>query len=272
MTDVAAPDREGPPEAVEVGSGEVRRWLLWILGAQVVIALFLFGSDISRILPQLLSPSSAPNLTEPVGPGDQTRRYAPGEVTPREVRPGTRPLPSTADMPSRLLFETADWDGAPVMTLTGQIEIGDADRFADWLGTLGTVPGIAFLNSPGGSVSDALAIGRALRAAGVATAMAETDVCLSACPYILAGGTDRTVAEGAWVGVHQHYFGENTALPAFLAVEDIQRGQGEVMDYLIEMGIDPAVMRHALHTPPDEIYLLLPEELETYGFTDAAPE
>ena len=64
-----------------------------------------------------------------------------------------------------------------------------------------------------------------------------------------------------------YFFGENIALPAFLAVEDIQRGQGEVMGYLIGVGIDPAVMRHALVTPPDEIYLLLPDELETYRLT-----
>ena len=38
------------------------------------------------------------------------------------------------------------------------------------------------------------------------------------------------------------------------------------MSYLEEMGIDPLVMRHALETPPDEIYVLLPEELDRYGF------
>ncbi|MAB16290.1 MAG: hypothetical protein CMN07_03825, partial [Roseobacter sp.] len=89
----------------------------------------------------------------------------------------------------------------------------------------------------------------------------------SACPYLLAAGTSRTIPEDASVGVHQHFFGENTLLPTFLAVEDIQRGQGEVMEYLDQMGIDPLVMRHALATPSDEIYLLLPEELESYGFT-----
>ncbi len=247
-------------------STEIRRWILWILGAQIVIALFLFGADVSRMLPRLLSPSAAPGLADPIAPGDQTRRYAPRDVTQRAPRPGTRPLPSTADMPTRLLFETAAWEGGTAMTLTGEIAEGDGTRFADWLGTLREMPPVAFLDSPGGSVADALQIGRALRAAGVATAMAETDVCLSACPYMLAAGIERTVAEGAWVGVHQHYFGENTALPAFLAVEDIQRGQAEVMGYLIEMGIDPAVMRHAMATPPDEIYLLLPEELESYRF------
>ena len=36
------------------------------------------------------------------------------------------------------------------------------------------------------------------------------------------------------------------------------------MTYLIEMGIDPAVMQHALVTPPDAIYILIPEELKKY--------
>ncbi|MEL6809414.1 MAG: hypothetical protein AAFO97_16700, partial [Pseudomonadota bacterium] len=58
--------------------------------------------------------------------------------------------------------------------------------------------------------------------------------------------------------------------PAAFAVEDIQRGQGEVMTYLDEMGIDPLLMQHALSTPPDEIYVLLPEELERYGFIEAS--
>jgi hypothetical protein len=52
-----------------------------------------------------------------------------------------------------------------------------------------------------------------------------------------------------------------------MAVEDIQRGQGEVMEYLSDMDIDPLIMRHALLTPPDEIYLLTPDEMQTYNLT-----
>jgi hypothetical protein len=92
------------------------------------------------------------------------------------------------------------------------------------------------------------------------------EICLSACPYMLAGGATREIAPEALVGVHQHYFGENTLLPAYLAVEDIQRGQADVMTFLDDMGIDPLIMQHALSTPPDEIYILLPAELIRYGF------
>jgi hypothetical protein len=125
-----------------------------------------------------------------------------------------------------------------------------------------------FLNSPGGSVHDALELGRALRLAGLETEMRDGDICYSACPYLLAAGVKRTIPQEAFVGVHQHYFGESTILPAFAAVEDIQRGQGLVMRYLDQMGIDPLIMQHALITPPNEIYVLLPEELVRYGFIE----
>ncbi len=72
------------------------------------------------------------------------------------------------------------------------------------------------------------------------------------------------MGKDGYVGVHQHYFDESTVLPAFLAVEDIQRGQGLVLEYLIEMDIDPRLMRHALVTPPEQIYILTPEELSDY--------
>lgn len=248
-------------------SYDTGRILRWVFGLQLVFAAVLLGSDLLRVLPQIAFPSTAPDITQPLGPGDQTRRFRPQDITPRQARPGSRPIPVTDDMPSRLLFEFVRWQGQPTVTITGQIAPGDAGRFADFMQTVAEPATQAFLNSPGGSVSDALAIGRELRRFEVNTAMTGSDICLSACPYILAGGVKRTVEDGALVGVHQHYFGENTALPAFLAVEDIQRGQGDVMVYLAEMDIDPLVMQHALVTPPDEIYLLTAEELTRYQLT-----
>jgi hypothetical protein len=88
--------------------------------------------------------------------------------------------------------------------------------------------------------------------------------CFSACPYILAGGTEREVSVNASVGVHQHYYGKNAYLPAFLAVSDVQAGQAEVMAHLNDMGIDPMLMAKALMTPPDDIYILMPQELTDF--------
>ena len=111
-----------------------------------------------------------------------------------------------------------------------------------------------------------------MRAEGINTALRSGDICYSACPYLLAAGARRQIPDDGSVGVHQHYFGENALLPAFVAVEDIQRGQAEVMGYLNDMGVDPLVMRHAMAPPPDEIYILLPEELRAYRFIAETPD
>lgn len=237
----------------------------WIFVSQIIIAGILVGRDLAGAgFAGLGWPGStgAPRISEPVRPGDQTRRFSPNRLPARPTTtPGDRPYPETGELPDRLEFAVV---GDDALSLTGTIAVGDAIRFADHLQTLRIPPKRIWLRSPGGSVSDALDIGRAVREAGISTAMGAVDICLSACPYVLAAGIERTVHPDAWVGVHQHYFGENTILPAFMAVEDVQRGQAEVMSYLNEMGIDPLVMQHAMVTPPDEIYLLVPEELETY--------
>ncbi len=243
--------------------------LTGILALQLAIALFLMGSDLFRAIPHIAWPSSQPRFDTPVIPGDQTRRYNPRDTPLNPAQDGNpnRPYRSTGDMPARLDFARS----GETLTLTGQIAIGDAERFADYLATSATLPGFIRLNSPGGSVQDALIIGRQLRETELDTVMGAGDICLSACPYILASGVARNIHNDAQVGVHQHYFGTNSALPAFLAVEDIQRGQGEVMTYLDEMGVDPLIMRHALVTPPDEIYVLLPAQLTDYNM-DTSPE
>jgi hypothetical protein len=227
------------------------------------MAVVLAGSDLIGALPGLLAPSRQPSLDQPVRPGDQTRRYRPADLPARDDGgPAQRiSVPDPGDMPARLRFERLE---AGEALLTGRIAAGDAARFSDWLATAGDV-GALRLHSPGGSVTDALAIGRAIREAGLDTVMEEGDICLSACPYVFVGGVAREAHPSAMIGVHQHYFGENTILPAFLAVEDVQRGQGAVLRHLVEMGIDPRLMQHSLETAPDDIYLLVDAELRDYG-------
>ncbi|WP_172297081.1 hypothetical protein [Pseudoruegeria sp. HB172150] len=241
-----------------------------ILVIQIGIAAILFGRDIARTLPQISFAPDAPLLDEPINPGDQTRRYDPERLPTRPARPGTD-LPPSGDLPARLQFEP-DTTEEDVLHISGTIAPGDSERFDDWIETTSREITRVTLDSPGGSVNDSLEIGRALRALGVATEVEAGDICLSACPYLLAAGLDRRAGDDAYIGVHQHYFDENTVLPAFLAVEDIQRGQGEVLEYLLEMDIDPSIMRHALVTPPEEIYILVPEELQEYRLVTQDPE
>ncbi|PTX57449.1 hypothetical protein C8N43_2119 [Litoreibacter ponti] len=246
----------------EPGGFTARAAIKLVLAIQLGIALYLMGGGLASAIPHIAWPSNKPQFDTPVLPGDQTRRYRPSDMPLEPAPEGNpdRPYRSTGDMPARLAFAQE----GDTLTLTGSIEEGDAQRMAEHLERRGEGLARVRLNSPGGSVRDALEIGRMVRDAELETLLGAGDICLSACPYILASGTTRMVHDSAQVGVHQHYFGTNSALPAFLAVEDIQRGQGQVMGYLDEMGIDPLMMRHALVTPPDEIYILLPEQLETY--------
>ncbi len=227
-----------------------RRWLGGILVLQLVLAAFLVVGELSKGGTSLTLPGTrpnSPNFDQPIRPGDQTRRFT-----------DTPSLPGREDpLPDRLLL--IERDG--VWHLEGAIAPGDSERIAR---QLSNIEGPVALNSPGGSVEDALRLGRALRLTGVATQLQPGAICLSACPYLLAGGTTRMVAKDASVGVHQHYFGESTILPAFVAVENIQRGQGRVMQYLVDMGIDPRLMQHGLVTAPGDIYVLTVAELTEY--------
>ncbi len=247
-----------------------KRWsgaflLKVLLLAQCALGVFVVIADLPRGFLDGLPGAQprSPEIDVPIAPGNQTRRFEPDRVT-RDLR--ASPGFSVDDtMPSRLAF-TEVVEGLPKGTvlLHGTIADGDAARFADWLQQRPDLPVSIALNSPGGDVGDALAIGRLIRDRNLPVVIASGAVCLSACPYILAGGQERAVSRAAFVGVHQHYFGENTYLPAFLLMSNIQSGQGEVMVFLGEMGIDPMMMAKALVTPPEDIYILLPEELEAF--------
>lgn len=231
-----------------------RRTLRWLLGGQVVIALFLILADAGSMLPALFSPGSdAPELNRPTQPGDQTRRYQPSNPT----RPGAGIDPN---MPSQLTLTDI---GSNEITIRGAIAPGDGERISAEIRRVS--PTAVTLDSPGGSVSDGLEIGRALRSLGVETKVNDDAVCLSACPYIFVGGTSRTIADSGRLGVHQHSFGESTILPAFLATQDIQSGQAEVLEHLDEMGIDLRIMGPALATPANEIYILTDDELAEWN-------
>jgi len=241
-----------------MNSRSVARTLSAVLIFQLGIGVLLVMGDMrSNPLRLPLLQPDAPRLSEPVRPGDQRRTFA-----PQRDRPSVAPARDPGQLPDRLTlsFEGGTW------RLEGAIADGDAPRVIAQIDQAQPEITKLVLQSPGGSVRDALDLGRHLRASNIATEVLSGEFCYSACPYVFAGGAPRVAAASASIGVHQHYFGENTLLPAFVAVEDIQRGQGEVMTYLNDMGIDPLVMRHALATPSDEIYILLPEELTRYGF------
>ncbi|MBE3640155.1 COG3904 family protein [Mangrovicoccus algicola] len=211
--------------------------------------------------------------SQPVGPDDQTRRYRPRDVpaAPGTMRPDPapgQPLPDLSGLPASLRIETVARGDETLLSLTGTIDQGAAARFRDRLEAM-EPPDAILLHSPGGVVAEALEIGREIRARDLPTRMVAGAACLSACPYMLAGGTVRSVSRDARVGVHQSYYDRNAYLPLFVGVASIQEGEAEAMRFLQEMGVDPLLRIPALETPADAIYILTEEELTGYDLATA---
>ncbi|MDF2235062.1 hypothetical protein P2H44_21080 [Albimonas sp. CAU 1670] len=267
-------ETEAPPREA---AGPPRPWTDRLPSARTVLRLCLLGQALvaGAVLLEtgwgVIETAGREGIeTAPVpavSPGDQRRPFSPGQVPTRmgPEQPDEGPVRLPQTLPRRLTFSMHPTEEfGEVMLVAGAIDEGAAARLRFYLEDLPRPPDAVALHSPGGSVDEALKIGRRLRELDLDTLALPDAACLSACPYILAGGVERTVSRTAWVGLHQHYYDENTLLPAFLAVEKIQEGQGKVMEYLAEMGVDPLLMTHALRTPPEDMYLLVEEELTRY--------
>jgi len=140
------------------------------------------------------------------------------------------------------------------------------------------------LDSDGGSVHGAIALGRDLRRRGLDTTVgslvdldgAQQDPpratlspradCESMCGFVLLGGVHRTVPAGARVMVHQIWLGDRRDDPtaASYTAEDlvlVQRDIGRLAKYTIDMGGSIDLVDLALRIPPWEpMHALTPEE------------
>ncbi|MCF4123922.1 hypothetical protein [Methylobacterium sp. SyP6R] len=97
--------------------------------------------------------------------------------------------------PSRAMSLSESGDQA---TLAGAIVPGDGEAFARFLAGPHARPlRVVYLNSGGGKVLEGIAIGRAIRRAGLVTAVdAQAARCDSACTLIFAGGVRRHYIHG----------------------------------------------------------------------------
>lgn len=241
----------------------MRSGLRAVFALQVALACLLVLSDTASRWSYSLKVQDE-NPSGPFTPGDQRRTYRQDQTRPEYLlQDAPSSLPTPEIMPDRLEFSMHDVEGlGKVLQVSGGISEGDTVRFRNFVSSLNTKPYLVALNSPGGLVFEALELGRFIREEKFDTAVLSGAACVSSCPYVLSGGVERLVSKGGAVGLHQHYYETPRLLPVYFAVGDIQEGQGKTMEYLIEMGIDPSVMVFALKTPPQQIYLLVEEELE----------
>ncbi|WP_431321755.1 ATP-dependent Clp protease proteolytic subunit [Rhizobium sp. YTU87027] len=152
-----------------------------------------------------------------------------------------------------------------VLLAQGTIEPGAAARFDAEIKARGEYVKTVSLDSPGGSIGDALAISTVIRERKIATTVASGALCVSSCPIIMAGGVVRTADKDAVIGVHQVFNGTGERLSPELAMSEAQRTTADVTRHLDEMGIKPGLWIHAMETPPDRLYYLSPDELKEFA-------
>src|SRR3954471_2660008 len=143
------------------------------------------------------------------------------------------------------------------------------------------------LDSDGGSVLGALALGRSIRKLGMTTTVGKTidlnsadtgkkraklqpkAYCESMCSFVLLAGVERRVPAEARVMVHQIWLGDRRDDPtaANYSAEDlvvVQRDIGRLARYTVEMGGGVDLLEIALKIPPWEpMRMLSRDELRT---------
>jgi len=155
------------------------------------------------------------------------------------------------------------------LVLRGQIVAGDLARLQRVTAKVPPSQRIALmLDSPGGSIDEAIAIGRYVYAAKITTVAIQGPGCHSSCAFVFLAGRDaseqpmRIMMKGARVGFHQ---GAISAVPAnqTYSASDIQTatqmGQDmvkRVNGYFQEIKADPEFLTMMLSAPNRSITLL----------------
>ncbi|MDB5652609.1 MAG: hypothetical protein JWQ94_222 [Tardiphaga sp.] len=170
------------------------------------------------------------------------------------------------------------WIGA-VGVVTGDT-VKDFDEFARTRELAGAT---VVLDSSGGSVNDAIKMGRRWRKMGLATTVGTTvelqtgaglkpavvpqAYCESMCVFLLLAGKTRFVPDEARVRVHQIWMGDRADDPraASYTAQDmmiVERDIGRLAKYTFDMGGTGDLLSLSLNVPPwEDLHELTPEEL-----------
>jgi hypothetical protein len=118
---------------------------------------------------------------------------------------------------------------------------------------------LALLDNIGGSVPEAIKMGRLLREAGFDTLVQNNAVCQGSCVYLLAAGRDKTVR--GHVGIHRPYFANGDSAQANLAGNTSRYSPAA---YFKEMNIPSSLANDMQAIAPSNLRVLTALELASY--------
>jgi hypothetical protein len=246
--------------------------LRWIFRSAVLVTIAVLAVDLASIngwivypdpatapteiredSPALNLPSMVPSILAPLLPGGDKR------LVPLPQPDGALAKPMTFDLV-----------GGGKLMATGSITPGISESFAAEVGRHGDYIKTVVLNSPGGSVADALAMGRLIRGKKLATEVEAGKYCASSCPLVFAGGVERRAGDKATLGVHQvaaiKSAGNGAARDEMSIAQNIS---ARCQRYLADMGVSLQVWVHAMETPHDRLFVFTPDELKSLNMVTA---
>ncbi|MFD1744720.1 hypothetical protein ACFSE1_04525 [Rhizobium helianthi] len=212
-----------------------------------------------------------------------TQEFAPPAFDPQKVgqpvlppaltdgKPHAPPVEPASD--PQVLRQAIRFDLQPggLLRAEGSIDPGAAERFRQEIETRGEYIKVVSLNSPGGSVDDALAMSSLIRERKLTTRVEKRALCASSCPIVMAGGTVREAEKDAVIGVHQIFNGSKERPSPEQAMSSAQSTTARLARHLDAMGIAASLWFHALETPPDRLYYLSGQEMKEFRLVTPPP-
>lgn len=172
-----------------------------------------------------------------------------------------------------------------IVVMDGEIKIGDTKRLAKFVTRHRYIDKI-WMNSPGGSLLEGIAIGRWLRHQGLLAEIPAQATCASACVYAFSGAPLRRVAKTGRLGVHMFSLSNDTSLvqnvtaiinrhgpdAAASVIKFLEQISAQIVskqaEFLIEMSISLRLMTPTTDTSHDDIYWLSRTELLNFNLVN----
>jgi hypothetical protein len=123
---------------------------------------------------------------------------------------------------------------------------------------------VIHLDSPGGDLQTAFAIGRLFRSVDAPVEVGPNQACVSACVLVLAGATHRIIL--GRVGIHRPFFETPKDKVDFDKVQKAYNVMTEqIRAYLREMNVSERLADDMMIVPPEQVRILSSIERAEYG-------
>ena len=125
------------------------------------------------------------------------------------------------------------------------------------------------LNSQGGDVRTAIALGRLMRSASAHAIGAFADVCMSSCVMVLAGATFR--GHAGRVGIHRPYRMSTAPISPAEMKKEFDSWDSEARSFLTEVNVSVRLWDEMVRVPPESVRILTSDELSGFGLKGEDP-